>query len=317
MWESLNAFATDVGVQQSTSMGFLPSSNPVLGHHVLSTSLPDVLPSSVSSRSDCGTDQFQTTSAALEAAALAQRNASATPAFTSPIWEYLETRGVVPHGVRMSDSDLREVLSRGLSTVPERTTLPRRFTTSPTPSVNQLGDRRPRIRRKDSLYAAQHGLVVGNPVMFTSPQATHFKGSPIPREDAPVAVGGSSSVYQGVTGPPMEQRHGPGERSSNLEGVRRVGSHDLSGFAKLRGSFKMPRFSGVSLEWKPFVKALDRYASIQGLDQVMAAGYPTSKMFDFETNKLFYYVFQESVSILQRPPSSSILHVGGMVMAHI
>ena len=59
----------------------------------------------------------------------------------------------------------------------------------------------------------------------------------------------------------------------------------LMNFSKLRASFKLPKFMGQALEFKPFVESLDRYASIQGLDLVMSAGYPTSVMFDFQTNK--------------------------------
>ena len=69
----------------------------------------------------------------------------------------------------------------------------------------------------------------------------------------------------------------------------------MTDFSKLRATFKLPRFTGQALAFKPFVKALDRYASIQGLDEVMVTGYPSSVSFCFEVNKLFYYVLQEAL----------------------
>ena len=92
--------------------------------------------------------------------------------------------------------------------------------------------------------------------------------------------------------------HGPPSFSPNAAIGRfpPTGAGTVTDYRKLRATFKLPMFTGLSLEFKPYMKSLDRYASIQGLDMVMTAGYPTSALFCFETNKLFYYIFQESVS---------------------
>jgi hypothetical protein len=68
------------------------------------------------------------------------------------------------------------------------------------------------------------------------------------------------------------------------------------GFSKMRSAFILPRFTGADLAFKPFIRKFERYAAIQGIDAVLSPDYPTSPLFNFQTNKLFYYAFQEAVS---------------------
>jgi hypothetical protein len=291
VWQNVSDFAAAVGTLPSQSVSLGPALPPTsfanpwsdqvdLGGEIVKPQSPIARPSPSSSDHTGngmghGHPDLDSTSGLIAAAGAAQMATLSSGSVASPVWEYLEAQGIIPHGKRVTNEELRRLLALPVSG--PAPPLPTRFL-SPTPSVKRLGDRRPKTRRRDSLYAAQHGVhgfddVVGGDGGQVLDQ-DHFSGG------VPVS-------YQSVGT--------TGQVSSNIS--RATSSTNApDGFAKLRSTFKLPRFTGVALDFKPFVKSLDRYAAVQGLDSVMTVDYPTSVLFNFETNKLFYYVFQEAVS---------------------
>ena len=97
----------------------------------------------------------------------------------------------------------------------------------------------------------------------------------------------------------MEGYHGKGVGNQDEASPYRDDAPRASGsYDKIRQSFKCPRFSGQTKEWKTWNKGFMRYLSIWDLDYVLDPDFCNEMPLTSEKkrdNKMVFYIIEDSV----------------------